>query len=500
MATDIWKGDAPVVRQVDTITAAGSWSTADQIDLTIGGVTLNIIVGSDTSNAQIATAIENIMKGEAQEGTGDHTFSATASSPAFTQLTVTRSSDVVTVTGPTDGQPFTLAVVETSSGGTATETTATNPSGINAADQVYNWNNGTVPGSSDEAVWENTSVSCLYGLDQFGASMTAAHLRASYTGKLGLPLRNSAGHYEYLPRYAELDCDTVNIGEGPGDGSGRVMVNSGSNQAAINVWTTDSSSVDTDRHPVQWKGTHASNAMNVYTGGAVDVAPDALDVATLLTLNVIGGTVRASSGLSLTTAVVDAGVLSTDAAFTTLNVKGSSTVTHRAGNITTANILGGTFTVQNAAALTITTLVVANGATGSVGPSTSLTTAHVQAATLTSDGAIGTLVATQSASVYHRNGNITTATINGASTLYLRNTAALTITTLNMGNDENGIPTIDLSDSGATVTVTNQNFGKDVNINDPHGRLTQTNPGTCQQAGTPNWTAKAGSTIKVVPP
>ena len=57
MATILWRGDSTPIPQVDTVTIALTWATADDLTLTINGKTLVLTIGTDTSTANVATAL-----------------------------------------------------------------------------------------------------------------------------------------------------------------------------------------------------------------------------------------------------------------------------------------------------------------------------------------------------------------------------------------------------------------------------------------------------------
>jgi hypothetical protein len=146
-------------------------------------------------------------------------------------------------------------------------------------------------------------------------------------------------------------------------GSDRIKINGGSVQAVVSVYYTASSSADTGFEPFRWRGTHASNVLNVY-GGIVGIATnDPDDTATLATVNQFGGTLNLGAGCTLTTIYVDGGnsIMSVRSAFTALNQAAGTVTRHGSGASTTISLKGGTLNDYGTG--TITTLNVFPGAT-----------------------------------------------------------------------------------------------------------------------------------------
>ena len=141
MATIKWQGTAPAVAQVDTITVADTWATGDTASITIGDATLTLTVGTDDTTAQVATAIKEMINGDTQTGTGDHTFSDTGDNRGeFEDITATVDGSVVSCTADNAGEPFTMTATEVTAGdGTATRAASTASSGPN------HWDTAVIP-------------------------------------------------------------------------------------------------------------------------------------------------------------------------------------------------------------------------------------------------------------------------------------------------------------------------------------------------------------------
>lgn len=148
MATKRWLGKAQAKAQVTTITVGGTWSTSDTPTFTINDKDIVVTVGTDTTTANIATAMKEAFNGDTQTGTGDHTFSETGDNiPEFDEITATVSGSVVTLTGDTKGKPFSITATDNSASGTFTPSTTTAATGPNHWDDAENWSGGSLPTS-----------------------------------------------------------------------------------------------------------------------------------------------------------------------------------------------------------------------------------------------------------------------------------------------------------------------------------------------------------------
>jgi hypothetical protein len=117
----------PPRAQIDTVTIALTWATADTIVLTIGSQSVTVTIGGDTTTQEVALTLKQAFNGETiTDGTATVDPAAGAVSLSnFADLVATVSESVVTITGA-KGVAFSLSVVETTAGdGTATEATVT---------------------------------------------------------------------------------------------------------------------------------------------------------------------------------------------------------------------------------------------------------------------------------------------------------------------------------------------------------------------------------------
>lgn len=274
MGTVIWEGGSTAIAQVDTITIALTWATNDTVTLTIGTRSIVLTVGTDATTANVATAIKEMWNGDAQTGSGDHTFSPNGDTiTEFNEITATVNSSVVTLTSDTTGVPFTVEVTGdgTAGNGTAVVAASTANAGPNTWDTATNWDTGAIPVDADDVVIENSSLSILYGIDQAAVSLATLTIKSTFTGTIGLPRNNPAGYVEYRPTYldsgasGDAQTTTINIGQGTGTGSGRIKFDANDSKVIINLYKTGTRT-ETGIPAFLFKGTHTDNEINVNRG------------------------------------------------------------------------------------------------------------------------------------------------------------------------------------------------------------------------------------------
>ncbi len=325
MATNRFIGQAPLVAQVNTVTPAVV-AALNQFTLTCNSKTITV-----TSVAATVAEICTLMAA-----------AVTASLiPEFQEVSAGDGVTALTLTSRVPGQPFTIT--SSAAGGTATfvTTLTTVNSGPNDLNVASNWSLGAVPVITDDVVLEFSNVNLLWNLDQANVVYNSLSIRASYTGRIGLPAYNPAGYNEYRARFWKQKTTTISVGDSPstGAGSGRVLLDNTSFQTALTVFKT-AAAVDTGFEAVQWKGTHASNTLIVY-GGSVGVAVDAGGLATVATIT--AGTdpnlsIRCGSGSTLTTINQDGGNVAVNSAVTTWTMLGGNGTAWGTGAVTTLTV------------------------------------------------------------------------------------------------------------------------------------------------------------------
>lgn len=340
-ATRRWLGHAVAVAQVNTVTPTA-------VNLATYTITINAKNVSYTADASATVA----------EITAGLTTAFNASTaPEFTEITAVDGTTLVTLTADTAGYPFTNT--SSASAGTNVTATTTAATGPYHWDAATNWSSATVPVSTDDVVIENTSVPILYGLAQSGVTLTSLTIPQSFTGTIGLPQRNTNGYDEYRATYLAISATTCTIGRGDGTGSGRLALDTGSNACTLIVVATGST-LETGLEALLWKGTHASNAANIF-GGSVGLAVRAGETASTPNLRVMGGTVRCGSGLTITTKDQSGGTLTTSSNIGTSCTQNGGIHYHTSGTLATTQIDGGV--LYYSAPNNITTMNVGSGGT-----------------------------------------------------------------------------------------------------------------------------------------
>lgn len=348
MATVTWRGDAKQVAQVNTVTPA---------NVNIGNTFTVTINGKAITFTATAGTVANVTAGL-------YALLAARTEGEFTELTFLDSTTCVTITANTAGKPFTQT--SSASGGTATNTTATATasSGPNDVSIGANWSGGAVPSSSDDVIVDGDN-DLLYNLDQNTLTLTSLTIPSTFTGKIGLPAEDEDGGYiNYRTTYWTISSTTITIGRGSGGGSSRIKLNVGTAQTALTVHKTARPET-TGLGSVIFKGTHASNVVNVIAG-YVSIAPFGGETAVVATLRTAALWVEVGSGVTLTTVThtgSSKGTLLLGSAVTTLSQypnAGNLTIVG-SGAITTLNAYSATTYYEGSG--TITTLNVGDGAT-----------------------------------------------------------------------------------------------------------------------------------------
>lgn len=360
MATRVWEGGAPAVKQESRATPA---------NVEVGDIFTLTINGRDVDFTATAATVANVTAGLTAA------WNAAGAPAEHQEITATDQTTYVELLGDTAGVPFTVTGSAVNGGATDDQTlTVTNPTaatGPNHWDNASNWSGDTVPVSTDDVIVENSDIPILYGLDQNAVTLASLTVMASFTGAtalIGLPRNNANGYVEYRDTYLKISATSAYLGLGAGDGSGRVKLDTGTNQTDLNVWKSDTGVEATDGIPaILWKGTHASNTATV-NKGSVGIAFFGGETATLTTLNVgftetqaTDSDVTCGDGLTLTTLTVDGGTVELANDATTVVLTGGVLDVIKSAAITTFTLEAGTCWYRSTG--TVTTLVVRGGAT-----------------------------------------------------------------------------------------------------------------------------------------
>lgn len=259
------------VNEVQTVTLPPS-ATGGTFTLTYDGQTTSALT-YDESAADIETALEALSNIDAVAVTGSDGGPWTVEFQGTLALT---DVDLMTATSSltgTDTQTMTLTPVAT-------------PSGPNWASDADNWHNPaapstpTTPQNGDTVIFRNSTVSMLYGLEEFtGDTWAAMEIEASYTGSIGLPTWNTSGYWEYRPTSLLVGITSLVVGVGEGSGSPRLRFNMESVDSAIEVYRTGSSL--NDLPAMCFKGSGTNSTLTVHRGSVGAAVEQAGDTATL---------------------------------------------------------------------------------------------------------------------------------------------------------------------------------------------------------------------------
>lgn len=313
--------------------------------------------------------------------TGNIAYNASASTmdTALEALSNIGAGDI-TVTSGTTGQWFiefgnamaganqvemTADGANLTGGSSITLTNATAATGPWHWNNTANWSSGAIPVNSDDVYFVDSDVPCKYGLAQSAVTLTSLHIEASYTGQIGLPhVNEDGGYYEYRATYLAISATTVNIGVGEGGGASLIKINNGTGQTTWNIHNTGNSN-DANLPAILWKGTHASNIVNLFRGSfGAAVFPG--ETATIATLRQgyqgdqgTDTSVYLGAGVTWTTYTKHGGEATINSGGTTLTNDGGELIVYGSGAITTIEIRGGT--VYDRGTGTWTTLNVSAG-------------------------------------------------------------------------------------------------------------------------------------------
>lgn len=355
MTTHIARNDALIVQQITILTPTAT-------NAAVYDVKLNTKV-SRSYIADVSATVQEIVEGlqTLLDANADNV-------PEIGEVTWTENNTTLIGTGPTTGMPFTVLDGPGSGTWASISTTAGTPKSPNHW-IAENFDSGSLPGNNDTVYVTGLSQtqSIKWGLDQSAFTLTNLHIRADSEAEIGLPDINSdsqlGSYYQAAYREAWLKIGATNlyIGDGIGNGSGRIKLNLGTVTCNATIYKTGSNRSDQDEAPVQLLGGSVTSTLQVVSGD-VDIAMSPGSVGTWLTSVITGsGITRFGSGAVLNTAsaVVEVGgsaTVETRSACTTLRTRDQGRVRHYAGNVATLDLAGGDGEVQATAVLTITQL------------------------------------------------------------------------------------------------------------------------------------------------
>jgi hypothetical protein len=379
MANLTWQGGAASVAQVDKLVIGGTIVATDTFSFTIGRKVFTVVAGAtvaDTVSATIAAA-----------------WNALTSTlwPEYASLSAAAlgsSSGAITWTADAPGVPFALTIA-TSGAATLTHTNVTASGGPNDWSTAANWSTGTVPATADNVTFQYTTTPVLYGLAQSGVTLASLTIQQSAQNPfaIGLPAFNgsaNAGYPEYRPQFLNIGATAISIGQGAGNGSGRIKLDLVGDYAAT-IYNAGNPLEQGIPAILLRGGSTATNCQVIK--GQVGIGFFAGDTWSLTTLtvnyasNLIGdAVVTLGSGATVTTVRQTGGQVFSSASVTTVEgdpktqftLIGSATCgtistdgtfyDESTGTITTATIRGAYDGTELGTAKTITTLTLTNGA------------------------------------------------------------------------------------------------------------------------------------------
>jgi hypothetical protein len=385
-----FRGVAPAIAQVDTFTpTVANSATYLLLAEDDEGNSYEISYGSDGS----ATAQEIV---EGLKAAAD--LAKSLGHGPWDEITATENDSILTLTVDTAGKPIYYTVY--GAPGELVKTNTTPNSG------PYDWNCGAnwyggddMPGddAGDVVYIENAIIK--YGLNQSGIAnaLSALYITKSQIGQEPVIT---------YPSYLQIKATKVDINyqNDPGAASflSPVNLDLGATQSTITVFNSATAST---RPSINIKCNHASTKLHILLG-AVGVANNAGETATLAEINVLGGACYIGDGVTLTTLLNRVGSTLLRSACTTLTLDSGAVRTEGIGAITTVNINGGS-AVLNASG-TITNL---NAIDGQADMSQSSVSRTVTTAKIGSGGSVkydpNVVTMTNKVQPYNSSGNIT---------------------------------------------------------------------------------------------
>ncbi len=344
MALKQWLGGGSSVPQLDTITI-GSTTTSQTFLYTVNSKTFGYTaLVTDTTVLLVATGLYNVLKAVTE--------------PEFTRLTFAlgATAGTITVTGQSDGRPFTGT---TSGTGTISTTTTTSPLSPSDYARAANWSGGVAPTTSDDIVFDTGGVDAKYNM----AGLTAVALnswtrRVSYTGAIGLPEVNPAGYREYLPRLAEVNAPSIRVDQSGSDQVDQIRIKATLAGSAVTLTVvgdgTGAGISPGSGWPCEITGLPGgqTNVVDVI-GASLAICPYTGQTGTVVTLRAAGASVLLGPGVTLTNPTVIGGSASIACSFTTLvlNSGAAVAVTSAAAAATGCTIYGGALSWQSSGGL-----------------------------------------------------------------------------------------------------------------------------------------------------
>jgi len=283
-----WKGDAPAVAQVVRLTV-GSSAAGQTFITTMNGKSLTYVATPTDTAATIAAAIQVLLSG--------------SEIPEFREVTWSLDGSSVVGTAARPGVPFTVTVSGT---GTYTLTTVQDSTGPNHADEPRNWSTGALPAAGDDVLIDE-GEDILYGLGALApaVNLNSLVIKASFSGRIGLPLIHQSGYWEYRPRHFPVAAG-VPVEVGQGDGPGPEFVNLALTGPANVVVHATSQGSDSRTPCVNLQGS-TGGTLTVASGSVGLAVEDSIGSCTLGTVNINDGAIVVSGPNSVVSQLLQNG-------------------------------------------------------------------------------------------------------------------------------------------------------------------------------------------------
>jgi hypothetical protein len=324
VSTNAWRGDAPAVARVVTLTVGGTVGSGDTVSYAIGTCTVAAAATGSDTKATLAAAL----------------YAALAASDDARMKDVSwgyvDGDEFVTGTASTPGVPFAGTAAGTGTT-TLTEAETTASSGPSHADEPLNWSAGTLPAAGEDVLVAG-GADLLYGLENITrAAYNSFAVKASFTGNVGLARYAEAGYLEYRTRSFPLDTGVpVAVGEGDGQGPARVNLDI---DTAASVVVHKTAGRQSDAVPVVNLVGASSGTVTVASGDVALAGDDDATACAVTTLTLDNdAAVTVGPGATASTANLDAdGKLVAHGAVTTLNATGGTATLYQMPTTVTAD-------------------------------------------------------------------------------------------------------------------------------------------------------------------
>ena len=331
----IWRGDAPAIAQISTITVTADDATTTY-KITIGGETVSVIGTGVSANATAAAIVAALVA-----STIPQFLDVTWTNPGAPSITITGTATIA-------GVPFTVTKGVSGGSGTLSAVSTTAGQGPNDVSTLANYSTGALPTTGDTLYLTQSASSLLWNLTALsGVTLAALYSDSTFTGAVGLPSVNVAplgsangagGYYEYRPTYWQMPATLWYHGQGTGSGSNRFQIDFLAVQTAAVIYSTSTPQTQ-GTQAVKIRGSHAANTLSVFSG-YVGVGVEPADVTTVFVTIEQTYIQQPAIDANVTIGLGVSGITTINQYGGVLNNLGASATTHNVGANATANIGG----------------------------------------------------------------------------------------------------------------------------------------------------------------